>query len=70
VRTRREGKAVWYALTDDNVALCVRNMEAIFAGIGEPEDVAARPAPSATPIRPEATDREARDGTAGFAKIL
>ncbi len=37
VSTRREAKQVWYALADDGVALCVRNMEAIFGGIGVPE---------------------------------
>ena len=40
VRTRKEAKLVWYALADDGVALCVRNMEAIFGGIGTPEDLA------------------------------
>jgi len=39
VRTRKEAKLVWYALADDGVALCVRNMEAIFGGIGTPEDL-------------------------------
>ena len=40
VRTRKEAKSVWYALADDGVALCVRNMEAIFGGMGTPEDIA------------------------------
>jgi len=40
VRTRKEAKLVWYSLADDGVALCVRNMEAIFGGIGTPEDLA------------------------------
>lgn len=41
VRTRREVKQVWYSLADDGVALCVRNMEAIFGGIGVPDDLGA-----------------------------
>ena len=40
VRTRKEAKLVWYSLADEGVALCVRNMEAIFGGIGTPEDIA------------------------------
>lgn len=40
VRTRKEAKLVWYSLADDGVALCVRNMEAIFGGIGTPDDLA------------------------------
>ena len=40
VRTRKEAKLVWYALADDGVALCVRNMEAIFGGMGSPQDLA------------------------------
>ena len=40
VRTRKDAKLVWYSLADDGVALCVRNMEAIFGGIGTPEDLA------------------------------
>lgn len=40
VRTRKEAKLVWYSLADDGVALCVRNMEAIFGGIGTADDLA------------------------------
>ncbi len=39
VATRRDVRQIWYSLADDNVALCVRNMEAIFAGIGQPVSV-------------------------------
>jgi DNA-binding transcriptional ArsR family regulator len=62
VRTRKEAKQVWYALADDGVALCVRNMEAIFGGTGTPE-----------PINPQKKDQDAApppDGVAGFARIL
>jgi DNA-binding transcriptional ArsR family regulator len=40
VCTRKAAKQVWYTLADTNVALCVRNMEAIFGGIGVPDDLA------------------------------
>lgn len=62
VRTRREAKQICYALADEEVALCVRNLEAIFAGYGEPHF-------SDSP-EPEAKMRDARPGTAGFAHIL
>ncbi|MEZ5656919.1 MAG: metalloregulator ArsR/SmtB family transcription factor [Sphingobium sp.] len=62
VRTRKEAKQVWYALADENVALCVRNMEAIFGGVGIPESPAAD--------RKDAKQNRARPGTAGFARIL
>lgn len=62
VRTRKEAKQVWYALADESVALCVRNMEAIFGGVGIPESPAAD--------RKDARQNQARPGTAGFARIL
>ena len=62
VCTRKEAKQVWYTLADANVSLCVRNMEAIFGGIGVPDNLAAPPA---------TTTIEARhNGAASFAKIL
>lgn len=62
VQTRKEAKQVWYTLADDGVALCVRNMEAIFGGVGEPDSFPVPPSPelSAPPPR----------GVAGFARIL
>ena len=64
VRTRKEAKLVWYALADDGVALCVRNMEAIFGGVGLPDDLGAQgsagqPAAPSPPV-----------GVAGFARII
>lgn len=61
VRTRKEAKQVWYALADDGVALCVRNMEAIFGGTVTPD-----------PINPPKKDEHAPppEGVAGFARIL
>jgi len=62
VRTRKEAKQVWYALADENVALCVRNMEAIFGGVGIAEALATE--------RKNGEQSPARPGTAGFARIL
>jgi len=61
VQTRKEAKQVWYALADEGVATCVRNIEAIFAGVGAPE----LPTPKMTAI--SSLDRQ---GVAGFAQIL
>ncbi len=61
VRTRKEAKQVWYGLADDNVALCVRNMEAIFGGAGTPDLVHPPQNDQRTPPP---------DGVAGFARIL
>jgi DNA-binding transcriptional ArsR family regulator len=62
VRTRRESKQVWYALANDGVVLCVRNMEAIFGGSGIPDELPLADAPP----EPEATS----EGVARFARIL
>jgi DNA-binding transcriptional ArsR family regulator len=34
VRADRKAQQVWYALADEGVALCVRNMESIFGSVG------------------------------------
>lgn len=61
VHTRKEAKQVWYALADDGVGLCVRTIEAMFAGVGNVEQpVAARP--RVTPSAPT--------GVAAFARML
>jgi DNA-binding transcriptional ArsR family regulator len=64
VTTRKDVKQVWYALADGGVALCVRNMEAIFGGIGAPEPIARveKSSVRATEIVP--------DGVAVFARII
>jgi DNA-binding transcriptional ArsR family regulator len=61
VQTRKEAKQVWYALADDEVVLCVRNIEAIFGGLGAPELP-----PSKAGISASSTPQ----GVAGFARIL
>ena len=64
VETRRAAKQVFYRLANDNVALCVRSIEAIF---GSGRDVAAALSgviaarPRQTPIR--------RAGAAAFAEV-
>lgn len=61
VQTRKEAKQVWYMLADDNVALCVRNIEAIFGGVGSPiVPLAAKPPLQSSPA----------DGVASFARVL
>ena len=66
VTTRREGQLIWYSLANEDVALCVRNMEAIFGGEGEISEFAAPP-----PGQPSsATRKQPRSGTAQFARLL
>lgn len=61
VQTRKEAKQVWYRLADENVALCVRNIEAMFGTVGSPilpvTGNMVQPLPAA-------------DGVAGFARVL
>lgn len=61
VQTRKEAKQVWYMLSDENVGLCVRNIEAIFAGMGSP-DIVADVRSTAKTYLPK--------GVAAFAQIL
>jgi DNA-binding transcriptional ArsR family regulator len=61
VSTRKEAKLVWYTLADDNIAQCVRTMEAIF-GAGE---IVTSP-----PIKPDVQQAPPRNGVASFAKII
>ena len=65
VKTRREAKQVYYRLADENVATCVRGIEAMFGG--SPNMVGAlsavRTGASAPLIAPRQT------GAAAFARI-
>jgi len=71
VLTRKEAKQVWYTLANDGVALCVRNMEAIFGGIGTPEEPPVRAAPRAEPSADPAPASPAPPpGAAGFARVI
>ena len=65
VRTRREAKQVFYDLADEKVGLCVRSMEAMFGGSGDPvgamqEVLQQRDEPAPAPTPP---------GVARFARI-
>jgi DNA-binding transcriptional ArsR family regulator len=66
VRTRKESKRVIYALADDTTALCVRAMEAILGGSGDPSknlgNLLSETKPARQPHAPAV-------GTAGFARI-
>ncbi|PBN45575.1 metalloregulator ArsR/SmtB family transcription factor [Sphingobium sp. D43FB] len=63
VQNRKEAKQVWYMLADDGVALCVRTIEAIFAGDGTAERL--------LPPLPSVADKGmTAQGVAGFARIL
>ncbi len=66
VETRKEAKQVWYRLANESVALCVRNIEAMFAGVGMVEipalSLAVGPATVGIDQPPQ--------GVAAFARIL
>lgn len=65
VRTRREAKQVYYDLSDEQVALCVRSMEAIFSGaVASARDLATAIAES-----PKAIPDVTATGAAAFARI-
>jgi DNA-binding transcriptional ArsR family regulator len=64
VETRRVAKQVFYRLANDNVALCVRSLEAIF---GSGRDVAAALS-GAMAARPRQTLIR-RAGAAAFAEV-
>ena len=65
VKTRRDGKQIWYDLADDAARLCVKTMEALLKDAPDQEQIlAAATAPSGAETKPVPV------GTAGFAKIL
>ncbi|AMO70680.1 ArsR/SmtB family transcription factor [Sphingorhabdus sp. M41] len=66
VKTRREGKQIWYDLADDASRLCVRTMEALLTDQPDPKRVMA----AATLLGTSTEKPLAGSGTAGFAKIL
>lgn len=66
VVTRRAAKQVHYDLADEGVGLCVRSMEAIFAGAATTgELLAAAIGAQDTPRKPHGS----LSGTAAFARI-
>lgn len=66
VKTRREGKQIWYDLADDSSRLCVRTMEALLTEEPDPQRIMAAATTVAAPAKKPVTGT----GTAGFAKIL
>ncbi len=66
VRTRKQAKLVYYALADEKAALCVRSMEAIFAGqIDSAAGLASALAATASPAKTTTSPA----GAAAFARI-
>ncbi|WP_283471509.1 ArsR/SmtB family transcription factor [Methylosinus trichosporium] len=66
VETRRAAKQVYYRLADARAALCIRCIEAVFEGEGDPESALA--GVLRTPDAGE--EPRGRAGAASFAKII
>ncbi|MGB5483707.1 ArsR/SmtB family transcription factor [Parasphingorhabdus sp.] len=66
VKTRREGKQIWYGLADDASRLCVQTMEALLIDKPDPQRVMEAAASRGLPAEKPLTGA----GAAGFAKIL
>lgn len=66
VKTRREGKQIWYELADDAVRLCVRTMEVLLTDQPDPQQVMKAATTGVVAPKKLLTGT----GTAGFAKIL
>lgn len=66
VRTRRESKQIFYALADETTALCVRAMEAILGGEGDPATKLGR---ILDDCASEAGQVSRPSGAASFARI-
>ncbi len=66
VKTRREGKQIWYDLADEASRLCVRTMEAMLTDSPDPQRIMEAATSPCTSVEKPLTGI----GTAGFAKIL
>ncbi|MCB2015265.1 MAG: metalloregulator ArsR/SmtB family transcription factor [Sphingobium sp.] len=66
VRTRRESKQIFYSLADETTALCVRAMEAILGGDGDP---AVRLGEILEDSAPDSARLNRPSGAASFARI-
>ncbi|MFN3818237.1 ArsR/SmtB family transcription factor [Blastomonas sp.] len=66
VRTRRVAKQVFYTLADENVALCLRTMEAMMGGTDDPAAALQTALHTAAAVEPLA---RVPSGAAGFARI-
>ncbi len=70
VKTRREGKQIWYDLADDAARLCVRTMEALLTDEPDPQQIMTAAALVGAAQEKPDENRTTGTGTAGFAKIL
>lgn len=66
VRTRREAKQVYYTLSDDTIALCIRTMEAMMIGNEDPATALQQALQAPTGAEPAG---RVPHGAAGFARI-
>tara|TARA_R110000824_G_scaffold52543_6_gene145622 strand:+ start:59 stop:457 length:399 start_codon:yes stop_codon:yes gene_type:complete len=66
VKTRRQGKQIWYDLADEASRLCVGTMEALLTDHPDPQQVMK----AATTVATQTEKPLTGSGTAGFAKIL
>lgn len=66
VRTRRDGKQIWYDLADDSARLCIQTMEALLTDKPDAQSVMEAATSRAAPSAKQSTIA----GAAGFAKIL
>jgi DNA-binding transcriptional ArsR family regulator len=66
VKTRRDGKQVWYDLADDTVRLCIQTMEALLIDNPDPQRVEE----ASTSQAPLSEKSPTSFGAACFARIL
>ncbi|WP_109354687.1 metalloregulator ArsR/SmtB family transcription factor [Sphingorhabdus sp. EL138] len=66
VKTRRDGKQIWYELADDTARLCVNTMEVILKDNPDKQQLLEAAAPETLHKKGGCPTA----GTAGFAKIL
>lgn len=66
VKTRREGKQIWYDLADDAARLCVKTMEAILKDKPDEQQLVKAVTERAAPVK----TKPAASGAASFAKII
>lgn len=66
VKTRRDGKQIWYELADETVHLCVNTMEVILKDGSDKQQLLDAAIPNVSVKK----RKSATAGTAGFAKIF
>ena len=65
---RREAKKVYYTLADENIRLCISNIESLFSSAKEKTECVSRKETIKQPLA--APKNTSNDGAAFFAKIL